>query len=137
MSTAPPSSRPAGTGIAPAPLGAASQSAVIDIAGMNCASCVSHVQKSAKDVPGVQDCQVNLASGRASVRFDPHQTDPKHIADAISRGGYDATAQQPGADKAQAEENIASSIRPTRRKLGSSRGDRHPPCGFRWKPRTG
>lgn len=44
-------------------------------------------------VPGVDQCDVNLARGRASVRYDPEQTDPDAIAAAISSTGYAASAQ--------------------------------------------
>jgi Cu+-exporting ATPase len=34
-----------------------------DVAGMDCASCVAHVEKAARKIPGVQDVSVNLARG--------------------------------------------------------------------------
>jgi Cu+-exporting ATPase len=64
--------------------------ATVHIEGMNCASCVGHVQKAAQKVPGVEACEVNLATGRATVRFDPNQTDPGKIATAITAVGYAA-----------------------------------------------
>ena len=65
--------------------------ATIDISGMNCASCVAHVEKSARSVAGVRDCRVNLATGRASIEFDPSKTNPDQVAGAIAEGGYPAT----------------------------------------------
>ena len=35
--------------------------------GMTCASCVSHVGNALKEVPGVSDAQVNLATEAATV----------------------------------------------------------------------
>ena len=64
--------------------------ATVNIDGMNCASCVSHVQKAARQVQGVEACEVNLATGRATVRFDPGKTDPGKIAAAITAVGYAA-----------------------------------------------
>ncbi len=65
--------------------------ATLDVSGMNCASCVAHVEKSARSVAGVRDCRVNLATGRASIEFDPSQTNPGQVAGAIAEGGYPAT----------------------------------------------
>ena len=49
-------------------------------------------------VPGVEDCRVNLASGRASVRLDANRTDLQAVADAITGSGYPAAAQGDHAD---------------------------------------
>ena len=69
--------------------------ATLDVSGMNCASCVAHVEKSARSVTGVRDCRVNLATGRASIEFDPSQTNPSQVAGAIAEGGYPATPADP------------------------------------------
>src|SRR5258708_7501373 len=89
-------------GTMPMPLGL--ESAAIEVGGMTCASCVAHVEKAARSVPGVRDSQVNLARGRASVTFDPGRTDVKHIADAITGIGYPAVPEDPGISAGNAEE---------------------------------
>jgi Cu+-exporting ATPase len=43
----------------------ATQETALEVGGMDCASCVSHVEKALRNVPGVESCQVNLARGRA------------------------------------------------------------------------
>jgi Cu+-exporting ATPase len=80
------------------------QDAAISIAGMNCASCVAHVTKAARSVPGVEDCDVNLARGRASVKFDPAKTDADQIAAAITASGYLAELETPGIAAGNVEE---------------------------------
>src|SRR6186713_1685010 len=70
-----------------------SQEAALSVEGMHCASCVAHVQKAARKIPGVQNIDVNLARGRAVVRFDPSQTDPKNIAQAVTEAGYHSHAE--------------------------------------------
>jgi Cu+-exporting ATPase len=65
-----------------------------NVAGMNCASCVSHVQKAARALPGVKDVNVSLALGRATVNFDPHAVSPEKIASAITDAGYPTTVPQ-------------------------------------------
>jgi len=77
--------------------------ATLDIDGMTCASCVSHVQKAAENQPGVEACEVNLPRGTATVRFDPHKIDPPKVADAITRSGYDAHVRDEARDLAGAE----------------------------------
>ena len=42
----------------------------LPVGGMTCASCVLHVEKALKAVPGVQDASVNLATEQASFRAD-------------------------------------------------------------------
>lgn len=86
------------------PSGSAALQVTIDVEGMDCASCVAHVEKAARNVSGVQQCQVNLALGRAMVAFDPQQTSAAVIADAINRAGYAASLDR-GASPAQAEED--------------------------------
>ncbi|HEV7299442.1 MAG TPA: heavy metal translocating P-type ATPase [Tepidisphaeraceae bacterium] len=75
----------------------------IAVNGMDCASCVSHVQHAIDKVPGVRSANVNLARGRAAVSYDPKLTDASNIADAITKSGYSATPEDPASDAAQAE----------------------------------
>ncbi len=67
--------------------------AALQVEGMNCASCVAHVEKAARTVAGVQGAQVNLARGRATVRFNPAATSADEIADAITAAGYPSTTE--------------------------------------------
>jgi P-type Cu+ transporter len=69
----------------------------LEVRGMDCASCVAHVQKAAMSVPGVEDCRVNLAASRATVRLDSTKTSLQAVADAITESGYPAseTGSQP------------------------------------------
>src|SRR5436190_24286274 len=73
-----------------------------DVAGMDCASCVAHVEKAAGNVAGVEDVRVNLARGRAAVRFDPQRATPEQIATAITDAGYPAAPQHENAASAEA-----------------------------------
>jgi Cu+-exporting ATPase len=70
----------------------ASDEAAFDVSDMSCASCVAHVEKAVEALPGVDDCRVNLARGRAVVRFDPQRVEKSQIADAITASGYPARA---------------------------------------------
>ncbi|MBC8107716.1 MAG: heavy-metal-associated domain-containing protein, partial [Anaerolineae bacterium] len=70
-----------------------SQETALSVEGMHCASCIAHVQKAARQIPGVQNVDVNLARGRAVVRFDPSKTDPGNIAQAVTKAGYQSHAE--------------------------------------------
>jgi Cu+-exporting ATPase len=80
------------------------QDVTLNIEGMTCASCVAHVEKALKSVPGAQDAQVNLARGRATVRFDPSKTDPTKLAEAVEHSGYHAHPEDLSLSAANAEE---------------------------------
>lgn len=64
--------------------------------GMDCASCAAHVERAAVRVSGVRDVRVNLARGRALVRFDPSVTDAATVAAAISAAGYPSVPEVTG-----------------------------------------
>jgi Cu+-exporting ATPase len=77
--------------------------ATLAVSGMNCASCVSHVEKAARGVAGVESAQVNLARGRAVVRFDPARTDAAAVSAAIAASGYPAEPEASAANAGDAE----------------------------------
>jgi Cu+-exporting ATPase len=86
------------------PTTTAPQEADLAVGGMHCASCVAHVEKALRSEPGVESSRVNLARGRASVRFDPSRTDPQKLAAAVSGAGYPATPETPGIAAGNVEE---------------------------------
>lgn len=71
-------------------------SVAFEINGMNCASCVAHVSKAARSLPGIEGVLVNLARGRATISFDPQQITPDKIAESITKSGYRATVELSG-----------------------------------------
>ncbi|HEY3246238.1 MAG TPA: heavy metal translocating P-type ATPase [Phycisphaerae bacterium] len=70
--------------------------AILRVDGMHCASCVATVERAARSIPGVESARVNLALGRANVRFDPQQANADEIAAAVTRAGYPATVSTGG-----------------------------------------
>ena len=83
---------------------AVAEEIAFSVDGMDCASCVAHVEKAARTVPGVVACQVNLARGRAVVRLDPAKADVAAVAAAISDAGYPSQPEHVN-DVAAAEEH--------------------------------
>ncbi|MDA3852173.1 MAG: heavy metal translocating P-type ATPase, partial [Spirochaetaceae bacterium] len=62
----------------------------LDIGGMTCASCVSHVEKGIKKINGIEVASVNLATEKATVRFDPNKADAQRIIQGVVDSGYTA-----------------------------------------------
>lgn len=60
----------------------------LPIVGMSCASCVSHVEEALRELPGVSNIVVNLATGKASVVYDPQQVGLADFQRAVDHVGY-------------------------------------------------
>ena len=64
------------------------QSATLNIGGMTCATCVSHVENALLSVPGVAKANVNLGVERASVEFVPGLAELADLQAAVEGAGY-------------------------------------------------
>ena len=69
----------------------ASCQATFALEGMTCASCAMRIEKGLKKVPGVLDAQVNLATERGTVTYDPAQTGVEQMQQKVEAIGYKAT----------------------------------------------
>lgn len=74
-----------------------------EIAGMNCASCVSKVEKALQAVPGVISVAVNLATERATVSYLPETTGYAQMRNAVEAAGYRLGPLETGHDETQHE----------------------------------
>ena len=61
----------------------------LQIAGMTCASCVVHNEEALRELPGVKNVIVNLATGKASIEYDPERVSLVDMRKAISDIGYE------------------------------------------------
>ncbi|HQY30216.1 MAG TPA: heavy metal translocating P-type ATPase [Thermomicrobiales bacterium] len=66
----------------------AGSEALLPIEGMTCASCVRRVEKALIKVPGVQSATVNLATEKATVAFNPEETNLDQLHTAVEKAGY-------------------------------------------------
>ena len=60
------------------------------IEGMTCASCSAAVERVTRKLPGVKSSQVNLATNRARIVYDPEQVDAQAICAKIEKAGFGA-----------------------------------------------
>jgi Cu+-exporting ATPase len=61
----------------------------LSLGGLHCAACVARVEKALSQAPGVDRAQVNLATRRAKVKFDPRQTNVNDLQQAVVAAGYE------------------------------------------------
>ena len=60
----------------------------LNIGGMTCAACVSHVEKALRGVEGVESSAVNLATERATVQYTASLADIEDFRAAVEDAGY-------------------------------------------------
>ncbi len=66
----------------------------LNIAGMHCASCALLIKKSLDSVNGVESSNVNYATHKALVKFDPTIVDNSLLEKAVISAGYQVVAQK-------------------------------------------
>jgi len=66
------------------------QKSTLEIEGMSCAACVTRVEKSLMQVPGVETASVNLSTEKAHVEYSAFLKDPELLLAAVERAGYKA-----------------------------------------------
>jgi P-type Cu+ transporter len=75
------------------------QEASLLVSGMTCASCVRRVERGLQKLDGVESANVNLATERATVSFDPSLVNPNDLRAAVEKAGY-------GVDELQTEQAL-------------------------------
>lgn len=66
------------------------------VSGMTCAACSARVQRALERQPGVVEAAVNLVLKNATVTYDPAETAPGRLAEAIRAVGYGAEVVDAG-----------------------------------------
>jgi len=69
------------------------QEITFPVAGMTCASCVRRIEKALNKVEGVTEANVNLATEKAKVVFDPSRVELAQLSAAVEKAGYDLARQ--------------------------------------------
>ncbi|KAF4724713.1 hypothetical protein FOZ63_020852, partial [Perkinsus olseni] len=71
----------------------ATETAVLSISGMSCASCVASIERLVGNMDGVKTVAVDLIKGMASVTYIIGKSSADKIAEAIESIGYDARVE--------------------------------------------
>jgi copper chaperone len=66
----------------------------LTIKGMTCGGCVAAVKLQLRKTDGVTAYDVSLEKGEAEVTYDPAKTEPKKIADSVSKTGFAASVKE-------------------------------------------
>ncbi|MFP4643926.1 MAG: heavy metal translocating P-type ATPase [Spirochaetales bacterium] len=91
------------------------------VRGMSCASCAASVESMLGSLDGVEKAQVNFATEKVSVYFDPEAVDESQMVDSVSRIGYELITEETAeAEGGETEEDRA--VRTAWRKLVVSAG---------------
>ena len=73
------------------------EKAIISISGMHCASCALNIEKFLKNVDGVIEVNVNYASEKAYIDYDPGKLSRQDLEKAIEKTGYKVISPEAGA----------------------------------------
>ncbi len=73
-----------------APEDTGGEKAVISVGNMTCASCVAKVEGALAGLPGVAKANVNFATEKATVVYDPNALHPEDLTRAVESAGYTA-----------------------------------------------
>ncbi|MDR1900954.1 MAG: heavy metal translocating P-type ATPase [Treponema sp.] len=65
-----------------------SSQVTIPIGGMTCAACASRIEKAVRKLNGIESVQVNLATEKAAVNYDPRVLRISAVKEAIEKAGY-------------------------------------------------
>ena len=89
------------------------------IDGMHCASCVNRVEEELALIPGVTEAAVNLATGEATVSYEPGRAAVGDLVAAVARAGYRGRppAEPSPADETEPERRAGAEVRLLRRRF--------------------
>ena len=66
---------------------------MVDVRGMTCAACALRIEKTVGKLPGVTQANVNLASEKLFVEYNPETVNMEEITKAVEKIGYEAVEQ--------------------------------------------
>jgi Cu+-exporting ATPase len=64
------------------------KSSTLPVTGMTCANCAAAIERNVRKLPGISVANVNLASEKLSVEFDPALLDERGIIARVEKIGY-------------------------------------------------
>ena len=88
---------------------------IFPVLDMSCAACAARVEKTLAHQTGVCAAHVNYAAATVAVEYDPAQTSPESLREAVRKAGYDLLTA-PGPAAADAEKEHAERFRTLKRR---------------------
>lgn len=81
------------------------------VLNLHCAGCANNVERIVKNIPGVTEASVNLASNMLAVSYDKQTLTPGAIRAAVLSGGYDLIIEEKNQIEKQEEEQLKRYIK--------------------------
>ncbi|HBC95290.1 MAG TPA: hypothetical protein DC034_00655, partial [Clostridium sp.] len=75
------------------------------VEGMSCAACARTIEKVSRKVEGVKEANVNFATEKLTVSFDPSKMKINHLKKDIERAGYKILEEESIGEKEKKKEN--------------------------------
>lgn len=79
---------------APGTHNTATMELTLPIGGMTCASCVRRIERALQKVEGVSEAGVNLATERATIKYDPAVATIDNLKAAVEKAGYTVRTEE-------------------------------------------
>lgn len=76
----------------------------LSLVGMHCASCAGRIEKALGNATGVATANVNFATSRATVQYDPQSTNIASLSKVVRELGYDVITPIAGKEHAGMED---------------------------------
>ena len=73
---------------------------ILEIDGMSCAACALKIEKNLSKIPGVKQANVNFATEKAAVEYDPAVATTGQFEETVKKLGYDIIRATQPEDKA-------------------------------------
>ncbi|MFW5999027.1 MAG: heavy metal translocating P-type ATPase [Halanaerobiaceae bacterium] len=89
---------------------------ILNIGGMTCASCAATVEKALNKAEGVYSANVNIASEKGTVEYDPTVLSREDFAEIVAASGYEVVGYE-GENKEVAEEEELKKVRKAKRRM--------------------
>jgi len=83
----------------------------LSLTGMHCASCAGRIEKALGEAPGVSAANVNFATTRATVSYDPRRTSVDALRRLVTDMGYGVLVPETAGSEAAPEETYAAETR--------------------------
>ena len=72
---------------------------ILNISGMHCASCASNIESTLKRLPGIFSSQVNFATEKAYIEFEPQKLKIADLITTVEKLGYKASLPELSLDR--------------------------------------